>query len=58
MENIIEDIAESAGRVHSLLEAIEEGCCSELITLDEISALSQYALAYIENVFSKLDNLS
>lgn len=57
MEQIVERIAEHAGRVHSLLEAIEEGCCADMITLDEIRALSQYALAYTDNVFSELDKL-
>ena len=55
MGNIVERIADNAGRVHSLLEAIEEACCGETLTLDEIRALSQYALAYSDNVFSELD---
>jgi hypothetical protein len=58
METIIEKIAENAGRAHSLLEAIEEGCCDETIELDDVCAMSQYALAYIENVFKNIDKLS
>lgn len=57
MAEMIERIADNAGRVHSLLEAIEESCCAENMTFDEVRALSQYALAYTENVFSELDKL-
>jgi hypothetical protein len=58
LKSVVDNIAENAGRAHSLLEAIEESCCAENITLDEIRALSQYALAYIENIFSSLDDFS
>lgn len=58
MESIIENIAENAFRAHSLLEAIEEGSCNETIELDDIGAMSQYARAYIDNVFKSLDKLS
>lgn len=58
MEAIIEKIAENAGHAHSLLVAIEEGCCNETIELDDVCTMSQYALAYIENVFKNLDKLS
>jgi hypothetical protein len=58
MESVVDNIAENVGRAHSLLEAIEERCYAENITLDEIRALSQYALSYIDNVFSSLDKLS
>jgi hypothetical protein len=53
--SMVDKIAENAGRVHSLLEAIEESCCAESITLDEVRALSQYALSYNELVFLELD---
>lgn len=55
MEEIIEAIADDAGRAHSLLETIDEGCLSESITTDDIRVLSQYALAYLDNVFAGLD---
>ena len=58
METIIEKIAENADRARSLLEAIEEGCCNETIELDDVCTMSQYAMAYIENVFKYLDKLS
>lgn len=58
MEAIIENIAENAGRAHSLLEAIEAGSCSGEIELDDINVMSQYAMAYIDNMFKSLDKLS
>lgn len=57
MEDIVESIAENAGRAYLLLEAINDGCLDEAMTLDEVSALSQYALAYVERVFMDLDRL-
>lgn len=54
---VIDNIAENAGRVRAILEAIDDTCCVGDITLDEVRALSQYALTYNEKVFICLDKL-
>jgi ABC-type transporter Mla subunit MlaD len=58
LRQLIEEMAENAGRVHSLLESIEENCNSGILTFDDIATLTQYCLAYNENVFSVLDKMS
>jgi hypothetical protein len=58
METIVEELADNAGRVHSLLESIDDLCVDSDIPLDEIRALIEYALAFNENVFRSLDKLS
>lgn len=51
MEHLLDEIAENAAMVHSLLESIEDNCFSESITFDDLRALSQYGLAYNQNIF-------
>jgi hypothetical protein len=51
LEHLLDEIAENAAMVHSLLESIEDNCFSESITFDDLRALSQYGLAYNQNIF-------
>jgi hypothetical protein len=58
METIVEELADNAGRVHSLLESVDDLCVDSDIPLDEIRALVEYALGFNEAVFKTLDKLS